>query len=263
MIRRFFLSLSENGFLWTIYYLFRRYFLKFANFFESRMGKIENKKSIAGCNSIRQNVEFWDNYNWKNSGEEWTQSKEWKEKFVKKIIDENIKPNSMILEVGPGAGRWTQYLIDLSRKLILVDVSQKCLDVCRNKFNSVKYIEYKLLEEINIDFLENNSIDYIFSYGVFIHLDKRDITKYFSEFKKKLSRDGLIFFHYNKAGDKYGNFISRFNEEDFQKLLREHDLEIKKEFDIETMNVIENNFSTKSINQSISILMKGNAVKPS
>ena len=254
MIKRLFISLKENGILWTAYYLMRRYFPCWNKFFEKRMVGIEKKRFIPGLNSLTQNKEVWENYDWNQFGEEWNPSEKWKEEFIEKIIYKNIKSNSIILEVGPGAGRWTDYLIKLSNKLILVEVSNKCLDICKKKYKDYDNVEYFLLEEINLRFISDCSVDYIFSFDVFVHIDKREIVKYFSEFKRVLTEEGLLIFHYSKVGNKYGNFFSRFNEEDFLEIVNDYEFKIIKEYDVETLNVIKEKMSSESPKQSISLL---------
>jgi 16S rRNA A1518/A1519 N6-dimethyltransferase RsmA/KsgA/DIM1 with predicted DNA glycosylase/AP lyase activity len=36
-----------------------------------------------------------------------------------------------ILEIGPGAGRWTEYRLSRGAQVTIVDVTQKCIDLCR------------------------------------------------------------------------------------------------------------------------------------
>ena len=256
MIKRLFISLKENGILWTAYYLMRRYFPCWNKFFEKRMVGIEKKRFIPGLNSLTQNKEVWENYDWNQFGEEWNPSEKWKEEFIEKIIYKNIKSNSIILEVGPGAGRWTDYLIKLSNKLILVEVSNKCLDICKKKYKDYDNVEYNLLEDINLRFINDRIVDFVFSYDVFVHIDKRETEKYFAEFNRVLMEDGLLIFHYSKVGDIYGNFFSRFDEHDFLELISNYGFNIVKEYDVDTLNLIVNNMKGKTVNQAISLLKK-------
>ena len=248
-------SIKENGFFWTTTFILRRISINCYIFFEKRLIKIEERKFIKGWNSISQNKLTWDKWNWNNKGEEWTISSEWKDKFVSKIIYEHIKPGSVILEVGPGAGRWTTYLMNLAERLYLVDISQKCIEICKKKFQSENFIEFLLLKEICLDKLKNSSLDCIFSYDVFVHIDYKDIEKYFSEFKEKISKDGKIIIHYSRVGDKLGKFRSRFNEDDFKYLLKKYNFKVINIYDNLKLEEIES-YNASKYNEVISILKK-------
>ena len=78
-------------------------------------------------------------------GDEWTQyvkilqemnPLQWKSSLINNMMLKYIKNDSIILEVGIGAGRWTEILQPLAKKLILVDISEKCIEICKNKFKN-------------------------------------------------------------------------------------------------------------------------------
>src|SRR5215212_7965035 len=51
-------------------------------------------------------------------------------------------PTGSVLELGPGHGRWSQYLKDLCDELTLVDVAPQCIDACRRRFPDARNIAY-------------------------------------------------------------------------------------------------------------------------
>ena len=51
-------------------------------------------------------------------------------------------PTSRILEIACGYGRWTQYLKDLCKHLIVIDLSAECVQACRQRFYESLHIEY-------------------------------------------------------------------------------------------------------------------------
>ncbi len=52
------------------------------------------------------------------------------------------------------------------------------------------------------------------------------------------------------------HYRSRFNEDDFIELVRDYDINIAKEYDVDTLNLIINKQQGKIVNQSVSILKK-------
>jgi 16S rRNA A1518/A1519 N6-dimethyltransferase RsmA/KsgA/DIM1 with predicted DNA glycosylase/AP lyase activity len=41
-----------------------------------------------------------------------------------------------ILEIAPGQGRWTHYLKDQCKRMWVVDLSQNCMEACKQLFAS-------------------------------------------------------------------------------------------------------------------------------
>ena len=96
--------LRENGFLWTtslgLYYsaslIADRAFV--------RMNQLRAKHNLPGINSATMNYEIWRNWDWSSSGEEWTESVEWKNSLVNNVLVKHMQSGGDILEIGPGAG---------------------------------------------------------------------------------------------------------------------------------------------------------------
>jgi ubiquinone/menaquinone biosynthesis C-methylase UbiE len=69
-----------------------------------------------------------------------------------------------ILDIGPGHGRWTQFLRHRCRRLIVVDISPRCIDVCRKRFPESTNIEYCVNDGMSLAIAPDNSVDFIFSW---------------------------------------------------------------------------------------------------
>jgi ubiquinone/menaquinone biosynthesis C-methylase UbiE len=165
-----------------------------------------NKKIMLNLPShtIAENMHRWDNYDWSNRGEEWTAEvkmckgldpNQWKQLLINDMMLKYFKRGSTILEIGPGAGRWTEKLLLLAKKLILVDISQKCLDICQERFRTYSNIDYFLVER-RLDFIDSASIDYIWSYDVFVHINPSDIEQYIRDFYRILRPGGCAIIHH-------------------------------------------------------------------
>jgi SAM-dependent methyltransferase len=239
-IDRLNLSIKENGFLWTAIYMLKR--ATNSSFFAKRLEALEQKKKYPGWNSVNQNKLTWNNWNWQHMGEEWTKSDGWKNKLAGEIIDKLIPQNSSVIEIGPGGGRWTEYLQKKSSILQLVDISEKCLELCKERFPDKTNITYNLIKDVKFNFTSDNSIDFVFSYDVFVHIDKAQITDYFNEFARVLKPSGKIILHYSKIGDKFGEYRSRFTSEDMNELIANLDLKLLEEYDVETLDKSKGNF---------------------
>jgi len=84
-------------------------------------------------NSIANNLATWLAYDWSNQGEEWSNTNEWKNSLVEHVLQQHIPIGSRVLEIGPGAGRWTEHLIQRVSRLIVVDLTPTCIVICRER----------------------------------------------------------------------------------------------------------------------------------
>ena len=84
---------------------------------------MEEKHNLPGFNTASTAQDIWDLLPWeKEKGEEWTESGQWKQSLIDDVMLKYIKPGLKVLEIGPGAGRWTEILQPVAAKLIAVDV---------------------------------------------------------------------------------------------------------------------------------------------
>ena len=89
--------------------------------------------------TIERNLSLWANYNWEQEGEEWSSAWggsefQWQWTLLPRIGA--FIPAATILELGPGFGRWTNYLKDYCDQLIGVDLSENCIRACQAKFSA-------------------------------------------------------------------------------------------------------------------------------
>ena len=159
--------------------------------------------------TIHENRRLWDTYDWSQKGEEWTLDARtrgldpvsWKESLINDMMFKYINKNATILEIGIGAGRWSELLQPLANRLILTDISKTCLDICQQRFKRHNNIEYHLIEKC-LDFIGDHTIDYIWSYDVFVHINPSDVEKYVADISRILRADGYAIIHHS------GNYLS-------------------------------------------------------
>ncbi len=100
------------------------------------VGSVPLANLLEQVSGIDDNYIYWNNvYDWSRyQGDEW--SARWGGPDVQWFwsIFPRIRrhlPAATILEIGPGFGRWSRYLREHCQKLILLDLSEKCLAGCR------------------------------------------------------------------------------------------------------------------------------------
>lgn len=118
--------------------------------------------------TIVENLFVWDTaYDWSQSGEEWSgdwgsSRMQWYGSILPRIGA--FVPADTILEIAPGHGRWTTFLKDLCKRLIIVDLSETCIDRCRHRFGSCSHISYFVNDGKSLEMVADGSVDFIFSF---------------------------------------------------------------------------------------------------
>ena len=147
---------------------------------------------------------FGDTYDWPQAGEEWSTpwgnaKMQWYGSILPRISA--FVPTDTILEIAPGYGRWTAYLKDLCKHLIIVDLSERCIDKCRERFADCSHISYFVNDGKSLDMVAEGSVDFIFSFDSLVHAEDAVLAAYAAELAKKLRPNGAAFLHHSNAGD--------------------------------------------------------------
>jgi SAM-dependent methyltransferase len=153
--------------------------------------------------SIETNKQWWNESDWSAAGDEWsagygTPAMQWHASLLPRI--HRYLPATTILEIAPGFGRWTQHLKDRCRELYLVDLSQKCIDACRARFQSETHLRYHVNDGRSLSMIPDGAIDFLFSYDSLVHVEKDVIQAYLEQLPAKLARDGVAFLHHSNLG---------------------------------------------------------------
>jgi ubiquinone/menaquinone biosynthesis C-methylase UbiE len=204
---------AERGARWTLLYALRKLPQRAIQWLDSRMIRIEKRRLITGTNTIssqyhglEENRRTWDTWDWSDYGEQWTEDvrqfrgvdpKEWKDRLIRELIDEGVPEGSDVLEIGPGAGRWTEHLLPRSRRMILADISARCIAICIDRFGSDPRVEAHVLDDATLSFQADNSVDVIWSYDVFVHVNPHDTARYIEEAARVLRVGGSAIVHHS------------------------------------------------------------------
>jgi SAM-dependent methyltransferase len=142
-------------------------------------------------------------YDWKNSGDEWSQAWGgteylWFGTILPRIL--RFVPSANILEIAPGYGRCTQFLINLCNRLDLVDLNVNCIESCKNRFSDAHHINYHVNNGKSLGMIADNSVDFIFSWDSLVHCEADVLESYLAESARVLKPNGKGFFHHSNFG---------------------------------------------------------------
>jgi len=165
--------------------------------------------------SVEQNKAVWnDSYDWKQIGDEWSKSwggpqMQWFGSLLPRI--HAFLPAQTILEIAPGFGRWTQFLKDQCASLIVVDLSERCIQACQERFADVSHIAYHVNDGKSLAMVPDDAIDFVFSFDSLVHVEDDVIRAYISQLAQKLRGNGVAFIHHSNLGEyPYYQRISQY-----------------------------------------------------
>jgi SAM-dependent methyltransferase len=179
--------------------------------FVDRRLEHEQRRGVLGpahrrwqTNSVADNRDRWTQWDWADGGEEWNASAEWKQALIDDVLIAWIPDDQVVLEIGSGAGRWSAVLQPRARRLILVDVTERALALCRERFTEADNVEYSLSSGSDLRGTPDSVVDAIWSFDVFVHIAPVDQATYLAEVSRVLIPGGVAVIHHadgRNAGD--------------------------------------------------------------
>lgn len=156
--------------------------------------------------TIEENYSKWNSAaHWSDAGDEWsvfwgTSDVEWFGSILPRI--RTFLPTRKVVEIAPGHGRWTHYLAPLSQELHIVDLSDDCISRCKQRFSNLTNIHYHVNDGKSLpSAIEDQSVDFVFSFDSLVHCEMEVIASYFKEISKKLKPGGVAFIHHSNLGN--------------------------------------------------------------
>jgi len=117
-------------------------------------------------------------------------------KFVRdRFVLPYVNAEQHAVEIGPGGGRWTRYLLGF-KKLYVVDYYPELLGELQKNF---KKANMEFIKNNGTDFpgIKERSVDYLFSFGTFVHLDVDLIEAYLTNMQSILRPGANVIIHYS------------------------------------------------------------------
>lgn len=154
--------------------------------------------------TIDHNKAKWDgSYHWRKGGDHWSDpwgnaEMQWHASIWPRI--HSFLPTKTILEIGPGFGRWTAFLKELCEELIVVDLSEKCIHACKERFTRDSHITYHVNDGRSLEMVPDDAIDFVFTYDSLVHTEHDVMEAYLRQLSRKLRRPGVGFIHHSNTG---------------------------------------------------------------
>ena len=160
--------------------------------------------------TLDENKSAWNHtYHWSDAGEEWSipwgiSHMQWYGTILPRI--HTFLPASTILEIASGFGKWTKFLKDCCTHLITVDLSDKCIQACQERFANCSHISYFINDGRSLDMVPDHAVDFIFSFDSLVHAEDEIILSYISQVSRKLTQNGSAFIHHSNLRE-YSSYL--------------------------------------------------------
>jgi SAM-dependent methyltransferase len=87
-------------------------------------------------------------------------------------------PAPTILEIAPGFGRWTEFLFDHCDTLIGIDIADKCIDACRQRFADRPRAIFETNDGHSLPMAADSSVDFALSLDSLVHVEADPLKGY-------------------------------------------------------------------------------------
>ena len=143
----------------------------------------------------------------------------WKEDSPFYQMFQQLNLNNVI-ELACGRGRHVQQYVEQASHITLVDILDKNIEFCKERFLYESKISYYCNDGYNLKTLEDNQYSSLFTYDAMVHFELLDIYSYLKDIWRVLMPGGYALFHhsnntmdyklsYERAKENGRNYMSK------------------------------------------------------
>jgi ubiquinone/menaquinone biosynthesis C-methylase UbiE len=154
---------------------------------------------------VEANLRQWGaEYAWPDSGDEWSAAwggpdAQWHSTLRPRL--RGFLPAGTVLEIAPGFGRWTPYLVGACDRYVGVDLSPASVEACRARFADVRHAEFHVNDGRSLPMVGDATVDFAFSFDSLVHVEDDAIASYLGELARVLAPEGVAFLHHSNLAD--------------------------------------------------------------
>jgi SAM-dependent methyltransferase len=113
-------------------------------------------------------------------------------------------PGQVVLELGPGPGRYTDLIIETCSKVYLIDYSETVKWILLDKYGADSRVQIILTENCKASGVSTCSVDLAYSLGTFVHLHQDQFYGYLCEFARVLKPGAAAVIEYGSIASEEG-----------------------------------------------------------
>ena len=144
------------------------------------------------------------NDRWASHGDEWSETwggarSQWYGAIYPRIAD--FLPAHSVLEIAPGRGRWTQFLLRHCDEYVGIDLAANCIAACKLRFAAASRARFFVNDGTSLGMVPDSSVDFVFSFDSLVHAEIDVVSEYVRQVLDKLTPTGAAFLHHSNADD--------------------------------------------------------------
>lgn len=113
-----------------------------------------------------------------------------------------------VIELAAGRGRHVAMYESKANHIVLVDILQKNIDFCKERFKGNSKIDYYCNNGYNLNGLRDNEYSALFTYDAMVHFEMMDIFEYLKDIHRVLRKGGMALFHHSNNTANYKDSFS-------------------------------------------------------
>lgn len=112
-----------------------------------------------------------------------------------RVVEENLRPSSRILDLGAGTGAYSLYLANKGHQVSAVELAERNVEIIRKRVGEQNIrLNLHHTSALDLSFFEDESFDAVLLMGPLYHLSKEtDRTLCVREARRVLKNDGRLF----------------------------------------------------------------------
>lgn len=111
-------------------------------------------------------------------------------------LEPYVRGDQVAIEIGPGGGRWTRHLLGFG-EIYAVEYYPELMAELKRNFAGRPNIKFVLNNGSDFPGVADESVDFCFSFGVFVHLDLPIIEAYLESLRRVMKPSANIVIHYS------------------------------------------------------------------
>jgi len=150
-----------------------------------------------------ENRAQWSGYDWSQGGDDWSfgwgsSRVLWFGTILPRV--HFLLPAGHLLEIAPGYGRVTAFLLEHCRTYTGVDVTERCVAACRERFAGREGARFELNDGASLAAVADASVDAAVSWDSLVHVDPETMEAYVRGLAQKLRPGARAFLHHSNLG---------------------------------------------------------------
>ena len=214
--------------------------IKLIDVVERCLAFVRNRLAPRDKGDIESNIE-WNRHSWgeldrwegaHQYGTRWDAGNPQPNYEAAEIADQYLAPylpapyGLTILELAPGAGRFTAELVRHADTLVVVDMNEACLTLCRERFKYYRNMEFVLNDGTSCADVPRKEYDLIASFDSMVHMSPPVIERYVEQFADLVKPGGILWLDHSAKGQKQSGHRSSMTDREMRACAERFGLEV-------------------------------------